>query len=88
MLIIFIIFNDNLKGIFNSSKLSNILEPSKGIIGSKLNIIINFYKKDIVVTDSSLINALKSYEKNMLDVSDTTFASINNLIMESYGGNI
>lgn len=49
---------------------------------------ISFYKKDIVVTDSSLINALKSYEKNMLDVSDTTFASINNLIMESYGGNI
>lgn len=49
---------------------------------------IAFYKKDIVVSDSSLIKALNNYEKNMLDGSESTFTSLNKLIMESYGGNI
>ena len=49
---------------------------------------IAFYKKDIVLNDSSLIKALNNYEKNMLDGSESTFASLNKLIMESYGGNI
>ena len=49
---------------------------------------ISFYKKYIKITDTSLIEALKSYEKNMIDASDITFSSINSLIMESYGGKI
>jgi hypothetical protein len=49
---------------------------------------IAFYKKNIVISDSSLIKALNNYEKNMLDGSESTFTSLNKLIMESYGGNI
>jgi hypothetical protein len=49
---------------------------------------ISFYKKDITISDKGLINALSDYEQTMLDVSSDTFASINKLIMESYGGNI
>ncbi len=49
---------------------------------------IAFYKKEIVINDSSLINALNNYEKNMLSGNDTTFISLNNLILESYGANI
>lgn len=69
----------------------SILTNSKTI--SKMEEYLNnnkiaFYKKDIVVSDSSLIKALNNYEKNMLDGSESTFTSLNKLIMESYGGNI
>jgi len=49
---------------------------------------IAFYKKEIKVSDKGLIKALSDYEKTMLEGNDTTFISINKLIMESYGGNI
>lgn len=49
---------------------------------------IAFYKKDITISDVALIKALNNYEKNMLSVSETTFISLNNLILESYGASI
>lgn len=69
----------------------SILTNSKTI--SKMEEYLNnnkiaFYKKDITVNDSSLIKALNTYEKSMLDAKESTFTSLNKLIMESYGGNI
>ena len=49
---------------------------------------IAYYKKDIVINDSDLIKALNNYEKTMLEGNQDTFISINNLIMDSYGGKI
>ena len=49
---------------------------------------IAYYKKDIIINDSGLIKALNNYEKTMLEGNNDTFYSINNLIMDSYGGNI
>lgn len=49
---------------------------------------IAFYKKNIIVNDKALINSLDNYEKTMINVKDDTFKSINDLIMESYGGTI
>ncbi len=49
---------------------------------------IAFYKKDIIVSDKSLIKALNNYEKTMLDGNNDTFYSINKMIMDSYGGEI
>ena len=49
---------------------------------------IAYYKKDIVINDSGLIKALNNYEKTMLEGNQDTFISINNLIMDSYGGKI
>ena len=49
---------------------------------------ISFYKKDITINDKGLIKALQTYENTMLEGNNTTFWSINKLIMESYGGSI
>ena len=49
---------------------------------------ISFYKKEIIVNDKGLINGLSNYEKTMLEGNDTTFMSINKLIMDSFGGAI
>ena len=49
---------------------------------------IAFYKKEIMVKDNGLIKALSKYETSMIDVSDDSFKAINELIMESYGGEV
>lgn len=49
---------------------------------------ISYYKKNVVVSDSGLINALNKYEISMLDVDGDAFKLINETIMESYGGEI
>ena len=47
---------------------------------------INYYLKQITVTDSELIKAISEYESTMAAGSDNVLTSINNLIMSSYGG--
>ena len=47
---------------------------------------INYYIKNITITDESLIQALSEYEETMLSGSDNVLTSINNLIMSSYKG--
>ena len=42
----------------------------------------------IIVNDNGLIKALNKYEKSMINVSDDAFKAINEVIMESYGGEI
>lgn len=49
---------------------------------------IAFYKKELIVKDNGLIKALNKYEKSMIDVSDDAFKAINEVIMESYGGDV
>lgn len=49
---------------------------------------ISFYKKNIILSDSGLINALNKYEKSMLEVSGEAFKLVNETIMESYGGEV
>lgn len=49
---------------------------------------ISYYKKNIVISDSGLINALNKYEVSMIDASGDTFGMINEMIMESYGDEI
>ena len=49
---------------------------------------IAFYKKEIMVKDNGLIKALSKYETSMLDASNDSFKAINELIMESYGGEV
>ena len=49
---------------------------------------IAYYKKEIIVNDNGLIKALNKYEKSMINVSDDAFKAINEVIMESYGGEI
>ena len=49
---------------------------------------IAFYKKEILVKDNGLIKALNKYEKSMIEVSDDAFKAINEVIMESYGGEV
>ncbi len=49
---------------------------------------ISFYKKNIVISDNGLINALNKYELSMLDVNGDAFNMINETIMGSYGDDI
>ena len=49
---------------------------------------IAFYKKEILIKDNGLIKALNKYEKSMIEVSDDAFKAINEVIMESYGGEV
>lgn len=49
---------------------------------------IAFYKKEILVKDNGLIKALNKYENSMLEVSGDSFKAINEVIMESYGGEV
>lgn len=49
---------------------------------------IAFYKKELIVKDNGLIKALNKYEKSMINVSDDAFKAINEVIMESYGGDV
>ncbi len=47
---------------------------------------VNYYIKNITITDSNLIEALSEYENTMLKGSDTVLTSINSLIMSNYKG--
>lgn len=47
---------------------------------------INYYLKDVVITDDSLIKSLSEYESSMENGSDNVLTSLNNLIMSSYKG--
>lgn len=47
---------------------------------------INYYLKDIVITDDSLIKSLSEYESSMEEGSVNVLTSLNNLIMSSYEG--
>lgn len=47
---------------------------------------INYYLKDVVITDDSLIKSLSEYESSMESGSNSVLTSINNLIISSYEG--
>ena len=47
---------------------------------------INYYIKDIVISDKNLIKALDEYEDIMISGSDNILSNINKLIIESYEG--
>ncbi len=47
---------------------------------------IAFYKKEIIITDEGLINAITTYQASMIEGSDTVLTSLNKLIMNSYEG--
>ncbi|MDD4706456.1 MAG: hypothetical protein PHS24_04535 [Bacilli bacterium] len=64
---------------------------SNGIVINKMekyliNQKINYYLKNITITDQKLITAIKEYEKAMIEGSDNVLVSINGLIMSSYKG--
>lgn len=47
---------------------------------------INYYVKNITITDLNFIEALSEYENTMLKGSDTVLTSVNSLIMSNYKG--
>ncbi|MDD4188248.1 MAG: hypothetical protein PHX04_05800 [Bacilli bacterium] len=47
---------------------------------------INYYLKDIVLTDEALIKSISEYEPSMENGSDNVLTSLNELIMTSYKG--
>lgn len=49
---------------------------------------IAFYKKNIIISDSGLIDGINTYEESMIDVSSKALESINKLMMDSYGGSV
>ncbi len=51
-----------------------------------MNQKINYYLKDITITDKNLIKALNEYEGAMIEGSNDVLVSVNGLIMSSYKG--
>jgi len=59
-----------------------ITKMEKYLINQK----INYYLKNITITDKNLIKAINDFEKAMIEGSDDVLVSINGLIMSSYKG--
>ncbi|MDD2409887.1 MAG: hypothetical protein PHD03_04145 [Bacilli bacterium] len=79
-----IIKDDDVYRVYFSILSNNIViaKMEKYLINQK----INYYLKNITITDKNLITALNEYEKVMIEGTNDILVSINGLIMSSYKG--